>query len=314
MNKINLQIYTSLEKDKGGIWQYHRYLAPVEEKFRLSLDEGHTSIQKINEIYLKREDQNPTGSLKDRGMAFLVSELFSKKAERLVLSSSGNAAISAGSYCQIAGIKLTVFVSEKIESRKLEVLKNLKTEIIFSQKPVSDSIKYARTNNFINLRPSSNKYGSEGYQTIAFELAKELGKIDDIFIPVSSGTALCGIYSGFIKLGIMPRIHLCQSSAVHFLSDKFDKDFHEEKDSLARALVAKTTPLSSAIFSALKKSGGTGWTIGNEEISKASETLKTFVIDTSFEGALAFAAIKKAQKLGWPLGKTVCLLTGKRYN
>ena len=62
-----------------GIWQYAQQLKPlVKSKFRLSLNEGHTELIKIDNIYFKREDQNPTGSVKDRGIAFQISFLMQK--------------------------------------------------------------------------------------------------------------------------------------------------------------------------------------------------------------------------------------------
>ena len=58
---------------------------------------------------------------------------------------------------------------------------------------------------------------------------------------------------------------------------------------------------------------GTGWVIENKELLISEEKLGSLGKETSYEGLLAFAAIHKAKKQGWNLGKTVCLLTGKRY-
>jgi len=60
-----------------------------------------------------------------------------------VISSTGNAAISASYYCQQANIPLTIFVSPKIKPNKLSLIKG---HIIQSPQPISDAIKFSKAN------------------------------------------------------------------------------------------------------------------------------------------------------------------------
>jgi threonine synthase len=312
--KSKLKIGILKDEKKEGIWRYGAYLSPLPENCQLTLGEGGTAeIAFEKELVLKREDENPTGSLKDRGMAYLISWAKSLGKEKAVLSSSGNAAIAAAEYCRLGGISLTVFVSPKIEAGKLAKLREKGVEIITSERPISEAVKFSRREGVLNLRPSKSKFGPEGYQTIAFELAEGQGMIEDIFIPVSSGVALTGIAEGFKKLGFLPRLHVCQPAAVCPLASFFTKDFQPEESSLAQALVAKYTPLKQRVISLVKESGGTGWVISNKEIQTAGEDLSEKGIITSAEGALAYAAWKKAEANGWPVGKAACLLTGKKH-
>lgn len=315
MQKNNIQIKLEKDVNQPGIWQYEKYLAPVSLEYRVSLGEGNTKEDyfKPLKIYLKREDQNPTGSLKDRGMAFLVSWAWSQKNDKFVLSSSGNAAISAFSYCKKAGLKLKIFVSPHIQKGKLEILKNLGADVEIDNRPLTMSVRFSKENNCFNLRPSINKLGAEGYKTTVFEILQNQGKVSDIFIPVSSGVNLLGLYQGFELLGYLPRLHLCQSSKIHPLAEIYDKDFNSEEESLANALVAKNSPLKEPIIEAINKSKGTGWVIENKQISAIQELLVKEKIETSEEGALAIAAVKKAREKGWKMGKIIVLLTGKKY-
>lgn len=312
--KSKLKINLFKDASQPGIWQFSSYLSPLENGFKLSLSEGSTQEKIVEEdLILKREDENPTGSWKDRGMAFLISKSLAAGEKDLVLSSSGNAAISSAAYCQLAKINLFVFVSPMINKGKLGELGKLGIKTFISNRPVSDAVKYAREKGITNLRPSENEFGPEGYQTIAFELALNQGLVEDIFLPVSSGVGLVGIGEGFKKIGLSPRIHVCQSSAVCPMASVFDNDYIEEKESLAEALVAKYTPLKNKVVEWVKNSGGSGWIIGNQEIIEAQKFLKEKGIETSAEGALALAAIFKARKKGRQMGKTVCVLTGKKY-
>lgn len=314
MAKIKFKFNLSKDLDQRGIWSYSSYLPFVPDSFKLSLGEGNTpEISWDGKIILKREDLNPTGSLKDRGMAFLISKMSSLGERHFVLSSSGNAAISAAAYCRLAKMDLHVFVSLNIDKEKLKELQKQKIKLSFSQRPLSDSLKFSKKNQWFNLRPSALEFGREGYQTIAFEIITNQGMVDDIFLPVSSGVALTGIARGFKKFGFLPHLHLCQSTAVHPLASIFDRDFCPEKKSLATSLVAKTTPLKEEVLKLVKESGGSGWVISNQEISETKKKLEMGNIFTSPEGALALASIGKARNRGWNLGKTICLLTGRRY-
>lgn len=302
------------DPNQKGIWQYSSYLSPIEEKYRLSLDEGGTEeVAFAENLILKREDKNPTGSLKDRGMAFLISKAYQEGRSSIVISSSGNTAISAASYCQPAKIKLTVFVSPKINPGKLAEIKKRGGKVIQDLRPLSEAAKFAKNNNLYYLRPSTSEFGPEGYQTVAFELMEKQGLFDDIFIPVSSGVALVGIAKGFKKIGFLPRFHLCQPSAICPIAGEFDKDYLPEKNNITDGIVARFSPLKEQVVSIVKGSSGTGWVIGENKIVEAQNILKEKGIETSNEGALAFAGMEKAKIKGWKLGKTVVILTGRKY-
>lgn len=302
------------DKKQRGIWRFSSYLAPVQNEFKLSLDEGSTEEIIFDEgLILKREDQNPTGSLKDRGMAYAISRAYQDGLTDLVLSSSGNAAISAAAYCDLVKINLFVFVPLTVKEEKLKKIEKQGVKFFQSSRPVSEAIKFARDNHCFNLRPSRNSFGFEGYQTIAFELAESQGLIEDLFLPVSSGVALKGIAEGFKKLGFVPRLHVCQPAAVCPIASAFDKDYLPERKNLADSLVARYVPLKEEIVGLVKESQGTGWVISSKRIVLAQKVLQERGIETSNEGALALAAIFKSKERGWNLGKTVCLLTGKRY-
>lgn len=297
-----------------GIWKYHFYYPKLSKKFWLSLKEGDTAEIQVGKIIFKREDQNPTGSIKDRGMAYQISRAFGEGRKNLVISSSGNAAISAAAYCQLAKIKLHTFVSPKIKQDKLKKLKEQKAEIFFSRRPVSEATRFSLEKGFLNLRPSIQEVGSEGYKSLAFEIQQNLGKVDSIFIPVSSGTALAGIGEGYKILGYFPQFHVVQTAAVCPIARIFDKDYQAKKTSLADALVAKVTPRKEQILNLIKESEGFGWVISDEEIKKALRELAKLGISTSAEGGATLAAIWKAKKIQDNLGdKIICLLTGKKY-
>lgn len=286
----------------------------MTEQDRLTLGEGHTPLMNVEGIYFKCEFKNPTGSHKDRAFARQISEIKSRGIKKAAISSSGNSAISAAHYCKTAGIELFVFISANINKSKLKVLERLKCRIFHDAKPVSASIKFAKENNIYNLRQSTDPIAVSGYEPIAEEIFKEKILPDGIFIPVSSGTTLVGVATGFDKLKLDVPIHAVQTDVIHPVSGVFDKDCPEAKGkSFADAIVARYTPREDECVRIIKDTNGWGWVTGNDDMEKGRAWLLKHGINCSYEGAAAIAALWKAKKNGFKFINPVCLLTGKFY-
>lgn len=296
-----------------GIWKYGHLLPSLSPSYRISLGEGSTKFQKRDSIFIKCEYENPTGSVKDRGMAYQISKLTELGVKEAVISSSGNAAISAAVYCKLSHIKLTVFVSSHINKNKLLVLKKNKIKHIFDKRPVSSAFRFAQESGAYFLRQSTDPYASYGYETIAYELYEQNPKIDAVFIPVSSGTTLVGLAYGFLKMGYLPQLHAVQTTAVYPVASLFDKEFKIKSHSLADAIVAKFLPRRKEIIDLLLRSHGNGWVISDEEMINSRKILLTYGINCSYEGAAVLAAVYKAKNNNCQYKYPVCLLTGKFY-
>ena len=298
-------------RPQPSLWDFADRLEPlVKPSYRLTLGEGHTPLIEIEGIFFKREDLNPSGSVKDRGLAYQISALYQQGHKNFVISSSGNAAISAAAYCQLANLKLTVFVSPKIPQNKLKKLQSYSIEIIPDSRPISSAARYAKANNAYNLRPSQDALGSIGYQTIAYELAKQLPKPGGIlYAPVSSGATLTGIINGFKIIDENFPMHFwaVQTTAVHPLAGDYDNNYQSEPTSLATGLVAKT----SALYKQIDKHLVGGWVVSNQQIEYAHKWLTRHNITTSYEGAAALAGLFKSltfkRRIHTP---TIILLTG----
>lgn len=275
---------------------------------------GNTRLVNIEGVYFKLEYENPTGSVKDRGIVVQLEDAIKKGFRKFSISSSGNAAISASYWLtQLGGEQLDVFVSPAVlKSKREAITKSSNVFIHETVRPNSDSFKLAKATGAYNLRASKDPVGFQGYCQIAVELEDQLPTIGSVFVPVSSATLLKGVGTGF-KLA-RPQLHGVQSSSVNWLSGMFDKDKVEEL-SLADALVAKRSDLSEQATKLVSDSQGWGWTINNRHIIKAAQYLSDYELATSFEGAAALAAVWKAKEEGFHLADpVVCLLTGRKYN
>jgi threonine synthase len=275
---------------------------------------GHTPHQQIAHLIFKQEYLLPSGSVKDRGISYQLAQIHRRGITRVVISSSGNAAISAAYYCKKYHLDLAVFVSPKINPSKLNHLKDFPVTIKITPRPISSAFRFSQSHHARLLRPSKDPDGPIGYQSLGKELAPL--KPAAIFFPVSSGTTLSGTFDGYRQNSDkLPQFHLVQTPACHPLAQKFDHNFTSAKSSLADALVAKSVPRKSQILNIINQTHGWGWVVSNHQIRKANRWLTQHHLICSFEGAATLAAVWKAQKNGrsWP-EPVVCLLTGKKYD
>jgi len=327
-----------------GIWEYQDYFVPqVDKAYQLSSNEGNTPIRSshvlatmlgVSSMHIKREDLNPSGSHKDRTIAYQMSAHMQNGAQSFVLSSTGNAAISAITYSKFLNINLHIFLSPKLVQSKINRLEQIlekplhftaKEQVIevdnyvfhISKRPVSDSIKYAKETDSILLRASTDPYAIEGYKTIAFELIKQVPHAKEIFIPVSSGTAAIGIYEGYKQLNEtmnldieIPEIHIVQTSKINTFAREYDRDFKQTKDSIINSITDRVGHRKSQIDKIIKNSNGWGWVVNDDQILKAESLLRFANINVSTEGAMAVAAIKKAISFGKTPENPVCIVTG----
>ena len=109
--------------------RYRDLLARDGEAFPITLGEGGTPLIHarrlgseigLDELYLKFEGANPTGSFKDRGMVLAVNRAVGGGAKAVVCASTGNTSASAAAYAARAGITCAVLIPQgKIRSKSV---------------------------------------------------------------------------------------------------------------------------------------------------------------------------------------------------
>lgn len=207
-----------------------------------------TPLEENNGLYFKREDLNPSGSVKDRWLSQTINP-----NHQYVISSSGNAAISA----QFYNPSVVAFVSSKINPSKLKLIKNYN----LSLKPVSDAFKYAKNSGFTLLRQSSDPLALNGYSQIATELLRQLPGITSLFLPVGSGTTLLGISQ---NLPLSVKIFAVQPSSHCPIASVFDHNYTPEPTTITDALSVKLLPLKNKVITAISSHRGSGVVVQNQ--------------------------------------------------
>ncbi len=330
-----------IQKNEKGVWRYAEFYDEfVKLENRLRLNNGNTneleveninkSLKNINHLYFKREDENETGSLKDRSLAYQVSLAKQNNKKELAISTSGNAGIAAAAYCQKAGIKLYIFISPETEKAKIAEIQKYNPIIIKSKRAIRLANYLAAKHKIENLRPSANDSSVEGFKAIAFEIFENLGEVDAIFTFVTSGSSFVGIgraYQYLLKnkeIEKMPRLYAVQSGDVFSVASEFN-DFclgskhasgnppsplFQRGNSKAGKFGIKNTRRKKEILGLIKLSGGNGIYVDEDEIEKAKNILENNKISTSLEGCASFAGVVKASEKS-KFDKVVCILSGR---
>jgi threonine dehydratase len=269
-----------------------------------------TPLNQIDNLYFKREDLNQTGSAKDRAIKVQIDNLLKNKFQSAVISSTGNAAISAIYFCHQNNVPLTVFLSTKVNSKKLSFIKQNCDKVFLSKKPISDAFKYSKENNSYFLRQSTDPQALLGYQQISSEIIDQIPQASSIFIPVGSGATLLGISQ---KLPSKMKIFAIQPASYCPISSFFDKNYTAENTTSTDALSAKYLPLKNKVLNAIKLSKGQGIVVQDQEVKNALSYLQKININCSPEGALTYAGYIKAQKNNYEIGShPVILITGTK--
>lgn len=244
-------------------------------------------------VWAKLENQNPTGSHKDRSMGPWILDYAKAGVRELAISSSGNSAISAAKYCGENNIKLNVFLSPSVAQEKVDRVRSYTNIILHPTKtPNKDAFRFSKKKNIVNLRASKDDAALAGYQEIARELAKQLPYIDNIFVPTSSGATLEGMYNGYVTHKKIPAFYVVQSAKVHPIASYFDKNFKKEKTSYAAAIVDRVAHRRDKVIEIINQTGGGGFVISNRELEEAKKVLGKF----GWHSALSFAGFLKWQK------------------
>lgn len=192
----------------GNIWRYHAFLPPVPDQSKITLGEGGTPIipvevdnQKVN---LKLEYLNPTGSFKDRGAAYMVSQLKKMGIQQVVEDSSGNAGAALAAYCARAGIDCHIYTPEATSGGKLaqiEVFGASLHKIPGPRKEAQLAAENAAKDTYYASH-NRNPFFLEGLKTISFEIWEQTGDNfpDIILLPLGYGGLLFAVVQGLEML------------------------------------------------------------------------------------------------------------------
>jgi threonine synthase len=157
-----------------------------------------------NDVWLKFEGANPTGSFKDRGMTMAISKAAEDGARAVICASTGNTSASAAAYATKAGMTPVVLVPQgKIAMGKLAQAIAHGSKLLQVDGNFDDCLTLARELSErypVALVNSVNPFRIEGQKTASFEIVDALGFAPDIHaLPVGNAGNITAYWRGYLE-------------------------------------------------------------------------------------------------------------------
>ncbi len=249
---------------------------------------GNTRLFRIQELsqyfgcenlLIKDESENPTGTFKDRRSEVIIKKAVKDGVNKLVLITSGNAGFSLAQFAKGTGIKIVCVVDKHLSKPTLKKLEDVCDKVIavdLNKRELTskDIIELARNDRKEVIRDVSNGY-HDAYISIIKEIKKE--KPDFLICPLGGGEAFVGLYNGLKKEKM--RISLIGVGPY-------------KNPSLADKLCTRFTPYISKTASIVKEGKGEIFRVSEEKIAKNFNYCKKY-IECEPSSAIVFLALNK---------------------
>ena len=315
----------------SGIWRWRASLPPLAGNVEVTLGEGNTPLIALNRsgntVYVKDESQNPTWSHKDRLCAVAASHAASIGAPVTVVSSSGNHALSAAAYAARAGLPCVVITHEGMPVSVRSAVTAFGAHLVIVpgdrrwdlvERSVHELGWYPFSN--FTAPATGNPIAVEGYKTIAFELAEQLGwkAPTSIIVPTGYAEALCGIWRGFKEMHAagaitsLPRMISVEPAVSaplhHTIAQKLDEPAPVQGGkSLASSINVKVTSLHALMT--IRESDGAALAVSEADILTAHKELAGHGLYVENASATSYAGLLQAESTGVDLGERPVLIS-----
>ena len=173
------------------------------------------------ELYLKLENQQYTGSFKDRGALNKLKSLTPEQAKFGVIAmSAGNHAQGVAHHARRLGIPATIVMPEFAPFTKVERTKDLGAQVVLTGETLDASAIAAREiaeqENLTFVHPYDDPMIVAGQGTIGFEMLEDQPGLDTIVVPIGGGGIISGI--AIAAKSVNPEIEIIGAEAELFPS------------------------------------------------------------------------------------------------
>jgi threonine synthase len=323
--------------DRSGVWRYRELLPPLPAAAIVTRPEGNTALYQhpqltdwtgCEELFLKHEGENPTGSFKDRGMTVAISHARTIGAQAVACASTGNTAASVAAYAALAGLPSVVFLpAGKIAAGKLGQAIAYGARIVQVEGDFDAAMRLveeASRELGLYLLNSVNPFRLEGQKMIVFELLHQFGWSVPDWIVLPGGnlgnTAAFGAALAQLRdvgwLERLPRLAVIQAAGAAPFYAAYRSGFREFRPVAAETIATAIrigNPVSyERARRAIELTDGLVDTVSDEEILEAKARVDRTGIGCEPASAASVAGVRKLVARGVirPGDRVVAILTG----
>jgi threonine synthase len=304
-----------------SMWRYAPVLPVRDFRAVVSLGEGMTPLRRTTRLgarigaqnlWVKDEAINPTGSFKARGLSCAVSMCLELGIRKVAIPSAGNAASAMAAYAAAAGIEAYIFMPRDVPQSNYIECKAFGAHVTLVDGLISDCGRMVAerkdAEGWFDVSTLKEPYRIEGKKTMGYEVAEQLGWTlpDAIFYPAGGGVGLIGMWKAFSEMEALgwisshrPKMIAVQTEGCQPIVRAFERgeaksEFWENAHTVAAGLRVPK-PLGDVLsLDAVRKSRGTAIAVSDEELLVASLQLGADEgIFAAPEGGACVAALEK---------------------
>ncbi len=182
-----------LQLDK--VQEAKEVLSKIARKTNLVLSKF---LSNKNNVYLKSENLQLTGSFKLRGAYYKISKLTdSQKQKGVIACSAGNHAQGVALASQKNNIKATIFIPSTAPISKVEATRSYGADIRLIDGVYDDAyraaVEFQKETGGVFIHPFDDIDVIAGQGTIALEIYEQLKEVDAIVVPIGGGGLISGV-------------------------------------------------------------------------------------------------------------------------
>ncbi len=276
-----------------NLWRYHEIMPVQDPANALTLGEGGTAILDtprlgqrygFNQLKVKDEGRNPTGSFKSRGLAAAVSRAKELGATAVSIPSAGNAAAAMSAYAANGGLDAYVFMPQDAPSVMKAECTAYGAKVYLVNGLINDAGKIGKmgceARGWFDVSTLKEPYRAEGKKTMGLELAEQLGwRVPDAIIyPTGGGTGIVGMWKAFAELEQMgligskrPKMIVVQAEGCApivkaFVQGERHAELWQGAKTIAPGVRVPVAIGDYLILDAVRESGGTCIAVSDEDI------------------------------------------------
>jgi len=315
----------AIARGPASLWRYAPLLPVDDPLTAVSLNEGHTPLLQaprlaralgLNDLAIKDEGRNPSGTFKDRGASVAVSRYVELNVKTVALNSSGNAGGSWSLYAARAGITcVNVLPTDAPAASRQHCRAGGQPTYLVENWHDSGRLvaEACERNGWLNISTLKEPYRLEGKKTMGLEIAEQLGwrMPDAIVYPMGGGLGAIAIFKAFDELlklgwisGRMPRLYVTQYEGCAPMVKAYDEGRDEcapwgKIDIPPGGLKSPNPPGGRAVLRLIRDHGGGAISVTTPEAFAAIDELaREEGIFSCPESATTLVGLRKAISRG----------------
>lgn len=274
------------------------------------------ALSNTNQVYLKTENLQMTGSFKVRGAYYKVSKLSAEERSKgIIACSAGNHAQGVALAAQKFGIPAIICMPDGAPISKVEATRSYGAEICLVSDTYDDAyakaVELQKEEGYTFIHPFDDLDVIAGQGTIGLEILDQLDDVDAIVIPIGGGGLISGVAAAVKQLRPECKIYGVQAAGAPSMYNSFvahEKLATETVNTFADGIAVKVP--GDNTFALIEKYVDEVITVTEDEIAAAILTLmeKQKVVAEG-AGAVSVAAVL-FDKIPLKDKKVVCIVSG----